>query len=127
MSVIAKLNNDYYVFAKGSPEIIQSLSLKSTIPNDYNEQLDQLSIKGFRIIGFGFKKLGNKDEFEDADHLSNIKRSDCESDLEFQGMLLFINPLKPDTQQIIQKLKSADIDCKVISGDNVYTSIEMAR
>jgi len=24
-------------------------------------------------------------------------------------------------------LKSADIDCKVISGDNVYTSIEMAR
>ena len=57
MSVIAKVNNDYYVFSKGSPEMIQSLSLKKTMPNNYDEQLDQLSIKGFRIIAFAYRKL----------------------------------------------------------------------
>lgn len=35
MSVIARMNNEYYVFTKGSPEMIQSLSLNSTVPKEY--------------------------------------------------------------------------------------------
>ena len=57
MSVICQINNNYYVFSKGSPEIIKSICQEKYIPDNYNEIVNEQSIKGFRILGFGYKLI----------------------------------------------------------------------
>ena len=37
---------------------------------------------------------------------------------------MFVNPLKNDTPEVILKLKNAQIFSKIVSGDNILTSVE---
>jgi magnesium-transporting ATPase (P-type) len=41
--------------------------------------------------------------------------------------LLFENPLKEDSVEVIRELKKIDLKTKLISGDNIFTSIEVAN
>lgn len=41
------------------------------------------------------------------------------------GLIIFSNHLKPDSAFEIKKLMDANIDCKIISGDNIYTTIDV--
>ena len=38
-----------------------------------------------------------------------------------------MNPLKADSRLSIEHLIQANIKCKLISGDNIYTSIDIAK
>jgi cation-transporting ATPase 13A3/4/5 len=57
MSVICEIGSKQYVFVKGSPEKIEEISMKDSICENYSEIVNKYSIKGFRIIGFGYKEL----------------------------------------------------------------------
>ncbi len=41
--------------------------------------------------------------------------------------MLFENPLKEDSVEVIRELKKIDLKTKLISGDNIFTSIEVAN
>ena len=59
MSVIAKTNfdNKYICFVKGSPEKIDELSIKGSIPKNYYQTLRQHTQKGKRVIALSYKFL----------------------------------------------------------------------
>jgi P-type E1-E2 ATPase len=66
------------------------------------------------MIAMGFKKIKNVD----------FSREELEKDITFAGFLTFVNPLKADSAEIIHNLSSANIECKLITGDNIFTGIE---
>ena len=62
------------------------------------------------------------------DHKENkIKREMIESELNFLGFILIHNKLKKETKQTIFVLKEANLGIKIISGDNIFTSINIAK
>ncbi|CAK64447.1 unnamed protein product (macronuclear) [Paramecium tetraurelia] len=123
MSVIVKDTDDYYVFVKGSPEKMAELSMQNTIPTDFKKNLNVLTMKGLRILGFGYKQITQ----EECERLMNASRQECESDIQFLGLLAMENKLKHDTPQVINLLNNACVDLKIISGDNPLTTVQCAR
>lgn len=59
MSIIAKssLTEGYYVYAKGSPEMMFTIMDKKSIPKNYNEILREYASHGFRVLGLASKPV----------------------------------------------------------------------
>ena len=59
MSVICKnqIDGKFRAFVKGSPELIGSLCLNSSLPPNYNEVLDNYTKEGYRVIALATKEL----------------------------------------------------------------------
>lgn len=53
MSVLVHHQNKYYVYAKGSPEMIHKVSLLKN--SKFDILIKDLSLEGFRSIAFGYK------------------------------------------------------------------------
>ena len=124
MSVIAKDRdlNKTYCFTKGAPEIITKLCKENTIPENQKKILEILSMKGYRILGICYKELS----LNIAD-LNSFTRESAEIDSIFLGFLISENKLKPDTAECILNLRKANIEIKIISGDNPLTTVQASR
>ncbi|XP_072036622.1 polyamine-transporting ATPase 13A3-like [Amphiura filiformis] len=124
MSVLTHVEDAGHMtaYVKGSPEMIASLSLRETIPAEFNQVLDSYAREGFRVLALASTIV---------DALPNqareIKRNDVEKDLIFIGLMVMQNKLKPETTGVIQVLKEADIRTVMITGDNILTAINIAR
>lgn len=93
MSVITrKLGSpELNLFCKGAPEMIASLCKPQTIPGNFAAVLHRYTRKGYRVIGMGWKAdLGVN--FVKAQRLP---RDVAESDLDFLGLVVLENRLKP--------------------------------
>ncbi|KAL4438625.1 hypothetical protein ABPG74_015523 [Tetrahymena malaccensis] len=125
MSVISQdmQKNKYYLFIKGSPEVIISRCHSEEQKEAYLQKLHQFAVKGYRVLGLGYKELS----FDDLESFIKMQRQDQEKDICFSGFLVFKNNLKKDTKQVIQELKQADLKIKIISGDNPITTIKIAE
>ncbi|CAD8095021.1 unnamed protein product [Paramecium primaurelia] len=119
MSVIVfnELENQYYLFVKGSPEKLIELSNKQ-----YDQslliQLQQQTYQGLRVIGLAQKQL----MFDQID----LDRNILENQLNFIGLFTLKNNLKNDTSQVIQELLKSNLDLRIISGDNPLTTVHCA-
>ncbi|CRH00504.1 cation-transporting ATPase 1, putative [Plasmodium relictum] len=124
MSVIVKnvQNEKYYLFCKGSPEKIKELCLKNKIPDNYDDMLHKYAKLGMRIISLSYKEL-------DANNYNvlNITRNSLEKNLLFLGFLIFANKLKNSAYDMIKNLKSSGCQCIMSTGDNILTSISIAK
>lgn len=101
------------VFTKGAPEKIASLCHTHTIPEDYFERLSAYTAKGFRVIALAEKTIPLTFKWRKS---HKVKRYLIESDLNFVGLLIMQNSLKPETTPIIQTLHNADIRTVMITG-----------
>jgi cation-transporting P-type ATPase 13A2 len=112
MSVIAHNTYDkrYVMYVKGSPEMIKKLSLKESIPDDYDLTYNKHAAKGRRIIALAYKFFP---EF-DPDTADKIRREEVEKDLVFLGFLIMINDLKKATVQAISDLKNGKLNLVLI-------------
>lgn len=90
-------------FADG--RIVELESVNEKIEN----QFEKLSNDGFRVLGISYKKLAK----------SQITRDD-ESEMIFLGFLVFFDPIKPRTSEIINELNHLGISTKIVSGDNRF-------
>ncbi|CAD8108269.1 unnamed protein product [Paramecium primaurelia] len=117
MSVIVTDGSKYYLYAKGSPESINSISIKKR--DDLIEEFNLNAIKGYRVLGLAYKEL--------QQNQIDQQREQLEQQLNFVGLLVMENPLKSDTFDIITTLKETGLDIKVISGDNPLTTIQCAK
>nr|XP_022911283.1 probable cation-transporting ATPase 13A3 [Onthophagus taurus] len=107
------------VYCKGSPEMILTLSNQKSIPEMTQNVLKEYTEKGYRVLGVGMKHLnGEKEKFA---------RNFVESQLDFIGLLIFENKLKPESAKMIGILKDADVKVVMITGDNVETAISVAK
>jgi cation-transporting ATPase 13A2 len=126
MSVVVKhpQEKNTFIFSKGAPEVLTKICKESTIPKDFNSRLYNLTIKGLRILAIGYKEFPYDISNEYIEH---FRREEAESNLNFAGFLISENKLKEDTSKCLFDLKSANLELKIISGDNPLTTIQAAR
>ncbi|XP_042856180.1 polyamine-transporting ATPase 13A3-like isoform X6 [Penaeus japonicus] len=126
MSVLVRVLGRSYMdlYAKGAPEVIQSLCRPESIPEDLGPILTQYTVQGFRVIALAHRTLETKLSWHAA---QRIPRDQVECDLNFVGLLILQNMLKPETAPVIRQLKAANIRTVMVTGDNILTGISVAR
>jgi len=117
--------NKVYVFSKGAPEKIHSMCRPETVSDKFHEILEKMAMRGYRILGLGYKEIDSSTI--EPEKIKFYERDDAESDLIFSGFLILENKLKDDTSECIQRLTEADIQIKIISGDNPLTTVQASR
>nr|XP_026485778.1 probable cation-transporting ATPase 13A3 isoform X1 [Vanessa tameamea] len=110
------------VYCKGAPETLRTLCKPHTVPANLDEVLNSYAEKGYRVIAMSTRIL--EATFK---QLQKMKREEVELDLEFLGLIILENRLKPATTSIIRELKEANIHVVMITGDNLHTALSVAR
>jgi Mg2+-importing ATPase len=82
-----------------------------------NSRYEELSNRGFRILGIAYNKAGG---------LRVINRGD-EKAMTFLGFLVFSDQLKEGISETVSRLKQAGVELKIISGDNRFASANVSR
>lgn len=115
MSVICRQLGEEHmrVFTKGAPEKVALLCHPHTVPKDFFERLSKYTAKGFRVIALAEKTLPLSFKWKES---QKVERYLIESDLNFVGLLIMQNSLKPETTPIIQTLHNANIRTVMITG-----------
>ncbi|EGT45878.1 hypothetical protein CAEBREN_18457 [Caenorhabditis brenneri] len=127
MSVIISTPSEHsahemIVFTKGSPEMIASLCVPDTIPKNYTDVVDEYAQRGFRLIA-----VASKNVHMNFARALKTPRNVMESELEFLGLIVMENRLKPVTLSVINELSVANIRCVMVTGDNLLTAMSVAR
>ena len=114
---------NFTCYVKGSPEKIKELCQPKTIPADFNEQLNQYTSRGFRVLAMGSKVIQM-----DYDKALEVNRTFCEKDLVFLGLLIVQNKLKDATAGTLVKLsRNAHLRVRMATGDNIMTAVCVGR
>lgn len=112
-----------YIYVKGSPESIKYLCNPSSIPKSFDAMCSRYSSEGFYVIALACKPIDSSV----LSHLGILSRNQVEYDLDFQGFLLFENPIKKQAFPTFTALKEASINSIIITGDNALTAVHVAR
>ncbi|KAJ8927052.1 hypothetical protein NQ314_020520 [Rhamnusium bicolor] len=125
MSVVTKASDtsSYSVYCKGSPEMIISLSQPSSVPDNILSRLKGYTCQGYRVIALGKRDL----EEISSEDIAKLHREEVECDLEFIGLIVLENKLKPQTTGVIRTLKEANLKVVMITGDNIQTGLHVAK
>lgn len=105
------------LITKGSLEAVLAIC-SSAIIDDHRQsisdikpklmqQFQNLSAQGFRVIGLAIKDLNT----------TQATRQD-ETDMQFIGMLVFHDPIKPGIKSELRKLQKSGISIRLVTGDN---------
>ncbi|XP_069460637.1 probable cation-transporting ATPase 13A5 [Ambystoma mexicanum] len=126
MSVVTQVIGEYecLAFMKGAPEKVICFCRPETVPSNFESELQLYTMQGFRVIGLAYKTLPPMGKHV---HASGLSREDVECSLEFLGILVFENQLKPETKPVLQELKDARIRTLMVTGDNLQTALTVAR
>ena len=120
LSILVSSGSENIHITKGALKNILEVCAKAELANGnmadiesvkekIEKQFEDLSNEGFRIIGLSYKKIKK---------LQIIK--DDENEMIFLGLLVFFDPIKLGTLDVINDLKQLGISTKIISGDNRY-------
>ncbi|XP_066457981.1 probable cation-transporting ATPase 13A5 isoform X2 [Eleutherodactylus coqui] len=125
MSVITEVigGDELTVYMKGAPEMVASFCRQETVPEEFSAVLENYTFQGLRVIGVAYKILKNANR----DDLESIEREQIESDMEFLGLLILENRLKPETKPVLEELNTANIRTVMITGDNIQTATTVAK
>uniref|UniRef100_A0A8C1Z6I6 ATPase cation transporting 13A2 n=1 Tax=Cyprinus carpio TaxID=7962 RepID=A0A8C1Z6I6_CYPCA len=87
-------------FIKGAPEMVASFCLRESVPSHFSPTLREYASQGFRVLGFAYKHLTKET------NLSTVERS---KDMNFLGLLVMKNQVKPESAEVIRTLKLAQL------------------
>jgi len=121
-AVFYRQGKDTYCTVKGSLEVVASLCSSMAFHKKYDptileEQNEQLSSDGYRVIAVANGKIEAKDEYHEKD----IKN------LEFKGLVGFIDPIRKEAVNAIKQCSSAGIKVLMITGDHPLTAFKIAK
>ena len=124
MTIIGKNPNENFfkVYCKGSPEMIRLLSIQSTIPNNFNEILNNYTSKGYRVLALAAKSININFQ-----QIKTLHRDVIENNFIFLGFLIIENKLKENTKNTLKKFDEADLGMIMVTGDNLRTAICVSR
>ncbi|HEX4849380.1 MAG TPA: HAD-IC family P-type ATPase, partial [Puia sp.] len=95
-------------------KILPMEDVKESLMNLYRQN----SQDGYRVLGIASRSFKNEVE--------KLTKAD-ESELVFQGMLLFLDPPKKDAYSTIMQLRNLGIKLKIITGDNPLVAEHISR
>ncbi|TPR17771.1 HAD-IC family P-type ATPase [Apilactobacillus timberlakei] len=118
---IAKLvrddNGQKKIFIKGSPDKLFNMTNKndSSFNENYlNNQINDLSKQGKRVIAVGYKDV--------ADDVNEINHDILKDGVTFLGLAAIIDPPREEVIQALKEMNSAGVSLKMITGDNPITA-----
>ncbi|XP_040284285.1 probable cation-transporting ATPase 13A4 isoform X2 [Bufo bufo] len=125
MSVIVEVigGNEFLVFMKGAPEMVEQFCAPETVPLNFSKELEHYTLQGFRMIALAYKKLATNN----VQIIESLEREHVESDLIFLGFLIMENKLKPETKPVLEELIEAKIRTVMITGDNLLTACTVGK
>lgn len=109
-----------HVFCKGSYERIKMRLQPSSIPRDYDSATATLAKKGAYVLAIAGKTV-------EKEGSSEITRDAAECDLQLLGLIIIRNQVKEDSAQAFSSIGAGAIECKMITGDNAFTAVKVAR
>ncbi|KAM3822026.1 polyamine-transporting ATPase 13A3-like isoform 5-T6 [Vipera latastei] len=126
MSVVTRTLGEKRLVAymKGAPETVGSLCRKETIPDDFSSVLESYTRGGLRVIALASRRLESKYMWHKIHHVS---RDAVEVSMDFLGLVLLQNKLKPETVPILAELRRACVRSVMVTGDNLLTAISVGR
>ncbi len=120
MATIATIREKRYLFVKGAPEIIASMSVNidDEMRADLERRLREFQNRAMRTLGFAYKELKESGEIDIISELNN---------LHFMAVASISDPIREDVPIAIERCKRAGIDVKIVTGDTAGTAMEIAR
>jgi Mg2+-importing ATPase len=120
MSVVVEMDGKHTIVTKGAPEEIfkrcakfeldgEIFDMQDLILTDLEEEYNDLSTEGFRVLAVAYKNVENK---------KDVYSKDDEQGLILKGYVAFLDPPKPSVKKTIEVLKSLGIEFKILTGDN---------
>ena len=120
-------NESTYVLAitKGSGEAIRDICVAESLPVNYDESIVASSRIGMYQIAVSIKVI----PFDESKSTQppTWARDEIESDMEFAGVLNFANLMREETPTVVSQLLEAGIKPVMLTGDNLFTGIYIAR
>jgi Ca2+-transporting ATPase len=118
MTTIHNYHNKYIVITKGAAETLSKMLLPEYNAIQINNEVEQLSSEGKRVITYGFKIIESLDE-------SPVTTA-IENELHFAGLTGMIDPPREEVKEAIQQCKTAGIHTVMITGDHPKTAASIA-
>ncbi|EGR34206.1 hypothetical protein IMG5_020700 [Ichthyophthirius multifiliis] len=118
-----QINENQYIFQKGSPEKILESYQKSPFIQIFNEKFQELVKQGHRVLSFSYKII-NKIQENNNNYV--YENNNINNSYIFGGFLIFENSLKKNTLKNIQELNQSNIKLLMLTGDNPLSSLKLA-
>jgi cation-transporting ATPase 13A3/4/5 len=125
MGVVIKSINDEKLefYMKGAPEIVSQLCRPETLPANLIKILADYTQAGYRVLACASKTLDPMP----YETFRSLTIESIEDDLNFLGLIILQNRLKPETIPALRLLKKARVKAVMATGDNVLTGMSVAR
>lgn len=119
MSTIVREDGKLILYTKGNPEKILPLcsNISETELTRINEQMEEFQRKAGRLLAFAHRVLPS---------YSGQPQDAVEKDLTFDAFAVIADPLGPDVYKSILDCRSAGIEVKMLTGDNIRTARAVA-
>ncbi|KAJ6654962.1 hypothetical protein lerEdw1_006433 [Lerista edwardsae] len=95
-----------------------------SVPGDFSAVLESYTGRGLRVLALASRRLESRFTWHKVQHVS---RDVIESGLDFLGLLLLQNKLKPETGPVLAELRRARIRSVMVTGDNLLTAVSVGR
>lgn len=120
MTTIIETELGYRAYTKGSPEkIISMCNLEQAAKEKVEKEIQNFQEKACRVIGFAHKDLDKQIDIKN--------RENSESEMVFDGFVAIMDPLRADVYEAVSRCRSAGIDLKILTGDNIVTATAIAN
>ncbi|KAG0173481.1 hypothetical protein DFQ30_007833 [Apophysomyces sp. BC1015] len=126
VAVLDTHTNKVHIFVKGAYEKIKDLSNALSVPSDYDKTTSNLARQGCYVLALAHREI-HLDEVGGLEGFRQWDRDQMEENINFIGLVVFKNQLKPDTTENIGELKRGNTRTIMITGDTALTGVYIAR
>lgn len=130
MLSVEKNGLQYTIYSKGAPEIIltqcdselvngRTTALNHKRKAELVRQINGWQSEGMRVLAFAFKETPSKHEA--------MMTKDFTGRLVFHGFVAISDPLREGVVEAIKTTREANIETKILTGDNYFTAETIGR
>ena len=118
MTCCVRKEKGYIVYTKGSPEKILALcNVDPDTRRRAEEEIVGLQKRARRVLGFAHKEVSSRP----------ASRADAERGMVFDGFVGIADPLRAEVKDAVNSCKTAGIEVKMLTGDNIVTASAIAE
>ncbi|CAO3638867.1 unnamed protein product [Cunninghamella echinulata] len=126
VAVLDTVTNKVHIFVKGAYEKIKDLCHPNSIPANYDAITSGHAREGCYVLALAHREI-DLEKIGGLAGFRNWNRDQMEEEINFIGLIIFKNQLKPDTTENIAELKRGATRTIMITGDTALTGVYIAR